>query len=271
MPVSASTSIVLVTGANQGIGYAVAEHLAKTGTFHVLLGSRDASRGAAAALAIDPSGTIVTPIQLDVTSDESIMAAASKVESTYGRLDALINNAGVNIETDFYFGLARAIQSGQKPESLSPPLDLAKLRKDYREVFDVNLFGGAAVMEAFTPLLEKAAVKPARIVFVSSHTGSLALRSDESSAWHARLCRPSFPIYRSSKAALNMLTLHYAALHADKGWKVNASCPNLTHTAWTEGRGRPASDSAQNIVKLASLGEDGESGTYSDETGVMPW
>jgi NAD(P)-dependent dehydrogenase (short-subunit alcohol dehydrogenase family) len=99
----------------------------------------------------------------------------------------------------------------------------------------------------------------------------MGLRSEQSSGIWEKLRSPSFPTYRSTKAALNMLTLHYAALFEEQGWKVNASAPNLTATHFSRGIGRPASESAVNIVRLATLSVDGETGTYSDENGTVPW
>ncbi|CEJ82762.1 hypothetical protein VHEMI02810 [[Torrubiella] hemipterigena] len=264
---SCEKTIALITGANQGIGYAVAQHLVEKGTFTVLLGSRDAERGAKAAVDLDPSSEIVQAITIDVTDDASIQAAADHVAAKYGRLDVLVNNAGINNELEAYM---LHLQTGATTDL--EPLSLAKLRKAYHEVYEVNLFGAAAVTEAFSPLLDTA-ISPARIVFVSSHTGSLTLRSDSASPWHERMSRASFPIYRSSKAALNMLTLHYAAKFDSRGWKVNASCPNLTATSFTKdsGLGRPPYESAVNIVRLACLGEDGETGTCSDEKEIIGW
>lgn len=265
---SSNSTIVLITGANQGIGYAVAQHLVEKGNFTVMLGSRNAERGAKAAAQLDPSGNTVEAITVDVTDDISIQAAVDHIAAKYGRIDVLVNNAGINNELAAY--MLHLQKGGDTAEA--EPLSLANLRKAYSEVYNVNVFGAAAVTEAFTPLLEKA-TSPARIVFVSSHTGSLTLRSDASSSWHERMSRASFPIYRSSKAALNMLTLHYAAKFESKGWKVNASCPNLTATSFTRdsGMGRPPYESAVNIVRLACLGEDGENGTYSDEEGEIGW
>lgn len=264
-------TIVLITGANQGIGYAVAQGLLAYKSYFILLGSRDASRGAKAANELDPTGEFIQSITIDVADDASIQQAADLVESKYGRLDVLINNAGINTEIDIMIEQHKK----QREEGASQPgkVDLAQQRKLFRDVYDVNLFGAAVVTEAFTPLLEKSTSAPARIVFVSSHTGSLGLRVDSLGAEYAKWSRPSFPVYRSSKAALNMLTLHYAAKFNDKGWKVNGSCPNLTDTNFARGwvKGRPASESAVNIVRLATLSTDGESGVYSDENGVVPW
>lgn len=266
-----SRTIILITGANQGIGYAVAQALLAHKDYFILLGSRDASRGAKAATKLDPTGEFVEPITIDVADDASIQQAADLVASKYGRLDVLINNAGINNEIDIMIEQHRKQQEGgaAQPETV----DLAQQRKLFRDVYEVNLFGAAMVTEAFAPLLEKSTAAPARIVFVSSHTGSLGLRVDSSGAEYEKWSRPSFPVYRSSKAALNMLTLHYAAKFHDKEWKVNGSCPNLTDTNFARGwvKGRPASESAVNIVRLATLSIDGESGVYSDENGAVPW
>lgn len=264
-------TIVLITGANQGIGYAVAQGLLAHKNYFILLGSRDVQRGVKAATELDPTGELVQSITIDVTDDASIQQAADLVEFKYGRLDVLINNAGINNEIDILIEQHKKQQ--EKGSSQPEKVDLAQQRQLFRDVYEVNVFGAAMVTEAFTPLLEKSTTAPARIVFVSSHTGSLGLRVDPSGAEYAKWSRPSFPIYRSSKAALNMLTLHYAAKFQDKGWKVNGSCPNLTDTNFARGwvKGRPASESAVNIVRLATLSADGESGVYSDETGVVPW
>ncbi|KAJ5247120.1 hypothetical protein N7468_002103 [Penicillium chermesinum] len=260
---SGAQTIVLITGANQGIGYHVAKQLAAHENYLVLLGSRNPKNGQDAAAEIDSSGKTVQPITIDVTDDTSIQQAAEQVESRYGRLDVLINNAGISLEM--------AHKGEGRDENHIPTL--SEKRQIWRDTYEANLFGAAITTEAFTPLLEKSTATPARIVFVSSHTGSLGLRTDPSTSWFERMSSASFPVYRSSKAAMNMLTLHYAALFRERGWKVNASCPNLTNTNFTGNRGigRPPSASAMNIVRLATLGKDGETGQYSDELGVVPW
>lgn len=262
---SSNQTIVLITGANQGIGYAAAEQLLKHDNYFILLGSRNAENGAKAATELDPTGKSVEPIIIDVTDDASIQEAADYVATKYGRLDVLINNAGINNELALYW------KQPQNKEETKP--DLPLIRQIYREAFDVNLFGAAITTEAFTPLLEKAVAKPARIVFVSSHTGSIGLRTDETSSFYERMSMASFPAYRSSKTAMNMITLHYAAKFKEQGWKVNASCPNLTKSAFSRfsDLGRSPAESAVNIVRLATLAEDGETGQSSDENGVVVW
>lgn len=290
MASNAPQTIVFITGANQGIGLATAKQLVAYGNYHILLGSRDAERGSKAAAELDPTGQRVEAITIDVTDDGSIEEAVRRITSSHGRLDVLVNNAGINNELEVLFKQADATKANneeqvpgtetisdlstlreqaQKLEQAKP--QLATLRQLYRDAYEVNLFGAAAVTEACTPLLEKAAVGPARIVFVSSHTGSIGLRVDKNEPEWEKWSRPSFPIYRSSKAALNFLTLHYAAKFNEKGWKVNAACPNLTATNFSRGNGRPASESAINIVKLATLSSDGDTGTYTDENGTVPW
>ncbi|KAJ6013702.1 hypothetical protein N7540_008293 [Penicillium herquei] len=258
-------NIVLITGANQGIGYAVAEQLLKHENYYILLGSRNEENGIKAAAELDPSGKSVEPIIIDVTDDASIQQAADHIASKHGRIDVLINNAGINNELNNYWK-----QQENKEEN---KLDLAALRQIYREAYEVNLFGAAIATEAFIPLLKKSNAKPARIVFVSSHTGSLGLRTDSSSDFYEKMSRPSFPVYRSSKTAMNMLTLHYAAMFKEQGWKVNASCPNLTKSAFTRfsDLGRSPAESAVNIVRLATLSDDGETGQYLDENGSVAW
>lgn len=266
MTLTSDCTIVLITGANQGIGYEVAKGLLAHEKYHILLGSRDATRGAKAATELDPTGKVVESITIDVTNDASIQQAVEQVASKHGRLDVLVNNAGINNESEMHF---QQIQNQKDGIKVKP--ELTELRRLFRDAYEVNVAGAAIITEAFAPLLEKSTATPVRIVFVSSHTGSLGLRVDHSSEWYQRLSNPSFPIYRSSKAALNMLTLHYAAKFQSKGWKVNASCPNLTATNFSRGNGRPASESAVNIIRLATLGADGESGLYTDEKGVVPW
>lgn len=260
-----SRTIVLITGANQGIGYEVAKGLLVHDDYYILLGSRDAARGAKAAAELDPSGNSVEAITIDVADDASIQRAVEQVAAKHGRLDVLINNAGINNEIQMH------LQQMKQQEGIRSETNLSELRQLYREAYEVNVFGAAITTEAFTPLLENATALPPRLIFVSSHTGSLGLRTDPSSNFYEKLSKPGFPIYRSSKTALNMLTLHYAAKFQAKGWKVNGSCPNLTATNFSRGMGRPASESAVNIMRLATLGADGESGTYSDEDGVVVW
>ncbi|KAJ5391586.1 hypothetical protein N7509_007076 [Penicillium cosmopolitanum] len=284
-------TIVFITGANQGIGLATAKQLLAYEDYYVLLGARDAERGSKAAAELDPTGQRVEAITIDVTDDDSIEEAVRQITSRHGRLDVLVNNAGINNELELFFKQAEEATKAKGEEqapSTEKKLDLsiiraqaqkleqtkpqlATLRQLYRDAYEVNLFGAAMVTEACTPLLDKAAAGTARIVFVSSHTGSMGLRVDKNGPEWEKWSQPSFPIYRSSKAALNFLTLHYAAKFNEKGWKVNAASPNLTATNFSRGNGRPASESAVNIVRLATLSSDGDTGTYSDENGIVPW
>jgi NAD(P)-dependent dehydrogenase (short-subunit alcohol dehydrogenase family) len=239
---SSNQTIVLITGANQGIGLASARALSSLPTYHVLLGSRDPQKGQAAASPLQADGLSVSPITIDLDSDASIQTAVEEVKSKYGRLDVLINNAAVCPYEDV-------------PE-----------RKTFRETFETNVFGTAAVTEAFVPLLEKAEVP--RVVFVSSSLGSLEQRNDPNDQFSQAIC----PVYRCSKAALNMLASTYHVRFNAQGWKVNIGCPGFTQTKMNNGRGNhSAEDGAVNIVRLATLGRDGESGTFSNKEGVLPW
>ncbi|KAF4629530.1 hypothetical protein G7Y89_g8616 [Cudoniella acicularis] len=168
------------SGANQGIGYETAKILIEESPkYHVLLGSRDATKGAEAVATLKTpalKGTLET-IQIDVTDDASVDAAAEHVSSQYGRLDILVNNAGILSKNPI-------------------------ARDNLRDVLAVNLVGPMSVTEAFLPLLRKS-TSP-RIIFVSSSVGSLTYASNPESRYY----RPLGEQYRSSKAGLNMLMNH---------------------------------------------------------------
>ena len=242
------TNVVLITGANRGIGYGVARNLAKQhADYLVIIGSRDAAKGQEAASALNAEGLpSVTSVEIDVTSDESISAAKAYIEEKYRRLDVLINNAGVALDVK---------DCGKYP-----------LREMMKRTYEVNVFGAAAVTEAFIPLLEKS--KNPRIVFTSSTVGSLERASDPANPW----ATARIPAYSTSKAALNMLMVYYANILREKGFKVNASCPGYIGTDLNNHRGTGTLDEgAANLIRLATLPEDGESGTFSTAEGPRPW
>jgi len=200
--ISSTTAIVLITGGNQGIGLEIASVLADLPEYHIIIGSRNSENGAKAlegVLSDNPSRSVST-VEIDVTSDSSISSAAATIKKDFGRVDVLINNAGSLFEDPVTPVISRSI---------------------FQKTYEVNVFGAAIVTEAFLPLLEKCTVLPPRLIFISSRMGSLATRADPAS-------HNNFPIYRSSKSALNMIMLHYAALYGKKGWKVNACAPGFT-------------------------------------------
>ncbi|HYQ43380.1 MAG TPA: SDR family NAD(P)-dependent oxidoreductase [Polyangiaceae bacterium] len=232
--------VALVTGANKGIGHAIASELAARG-LTVLVGARDAARGEAAAKRIAGDSR---PIALDVTRADSIAAAATRIRRELGRLDVLVNNAGIAI-----FGTPSAAS-----------LD------DVRAVFETNVFGVIAVTQALLPLLLEA---PAgRIVNVSSRIASLTVITD-----------PAFPMrgiggvaYGPSKTALNALTIAFARELEGTTVKVNLACPGYTATDLNGHSGpRTTTEAAQEPVRLALLGPDGPSGTFSNDDGSIPW
>lgn len=246
--------VALVTGANQGIGLEIAKQLAAHGLM-VLVGARNLGKGEEAARAIEGEARA---IQLDVTDQASIDGAAARVRSEFGRLDVLVNNAGIAHAGNRALSLAEIVKAGRA--------SVASLDQ-VRAVFETNVFGVIAVTQAMLPLLRKA---PAgRIVNVSSGRASLTLASDPAESRR----RAMFGVtYSASKAALNAVTVAFALDLEASGIKVNAAAPGFTVTAMNnfEGR-RTAVEAAREPVRLALIGADGPTGTFSDENGPIPW
>lgn len=271
--------VALVTGANQGIGRAVATALAKQHNYHVIIASRGARSGTKVVDELRAAGHAASSVTLDLTSAESISAAAKAVEALLdgeladdGRkrgLDVLVNNAAVLLD-------AKWRQDG----GTGDPFDL------FRDTFLPNVVGAAALTERMIPLLRRAATaatttgdeerrpspppSPPRIVFVSSSMGSIALTRDPSVPWY----NIDYKAYDASKAALNVLALNYARILGDEfGAKVNVVCPGLVKTALTgyiDGGSTPE-EGAVRVVEMATIGADGPTATFSNRFGAVPW
>lgn len=232
-----TTKIALITGANKGIGLETARQLAAL-DMTVLVGARDGARGREAERELRDGGADARFVALDVTDEASATQAAAWIESEYGRLDVLVNNAGT----------ATITRRRTLPSATS--LD------DMRAVYEINLFGVVTVTNAMLPLLRRAPA--ARIVNVSSEVGSIFSASDPSSQLAGMAPSVQYP---SSKAALNMLTVQYARELRDTAIKVNAANPGFTATDFTDHRGfRSAAEGAEPSVHLATLPDDGPSG-----------
>jgi len=228
-------AIIFITGANKGLGHEAARRLIGLG-HTVLLGARDAERGQAAA-----AGLGARFVQIDVTDDASVTAAAADVAAHEGRIDVLINNAGIHGP----FG---------DPDSLAGP--------DALGVFDTNVVGVVRVTAAFLPLLRKSA-DPA-IVNVSSGMGSQALTHDLERVESKVIA----PLYCASKAALTMLTTQYAKALPDI--RVNAADPGYTATDLNGDSGpQTVTEGTDAIVALATEGPGAGSGRFVDRVGVV--
>jgi NAD(P)-dependent dehydrogenase (short-subunit alcohol dehydrogenase family) len=245
--------VALVTGANKGIGLQIAKDLAANG-FTVLVGSRDLDRGRSAAESV---GGDARAVQLDVTNQASIAAAAERIRTEFGRLDVLVNNAGIGHAGKPGRSLKEIADSG-RPSVAS--LD------EVRAVFETNVFGVIAVTQAMLPLLR--AAPAARIVNVSSASGSLTRNADPDNPRRALFGA----VYGPSKTALNAITLAFAVELEPTGIKVNAAAPGFTATDFNNFEGtRTVQQAAREPVRLALLGPDGPTGTFSDEDGPLPW
>lgn len=232
------TTVALVTGANKSIGLSTARALARLG-MTTYLSSRDREGGIEAATAAREDGD-VRYLHLDVTDESSMIAALEVVDREAGRLDVLINNAGISV--------------GGRADDAAP--------SEIQRALDTNLLGPIRLLQLALPLLRKS--KAARVVNVSSSAGTYAFISDPS--------RPKpFP-YCLSKAALNAATMMFAdALRAD-GIKVNAACPGYVYSAVSRFLGtRTPDEGAEVIVKLATLPDDGPTGQFFHWTGPKPW
>ena len=239
--------VALVTGANKGIGFEIARQLGEDHGMTVLLGARDEARGRAAAEKLVGQGIDARPLLLDVTDLASVQAAARRIGEEFGgRLDVLVNNAGVALDT--------------LPPSQA---DFGKFKATY----ETNVFGPFAVTQAMLPLLKRS---PAgRVVNVSSSLGSLAYNSDPT--WAYAAVKPL--AYNSSKAALSMQTIIFAAELAAEGSpiKVNAACPGSVTTDLNPNGHRTVAEGAREPVRLATLPADGPTGQFFNEDGPVPW
>jgi NAD(P)-dependent dehydrogenase (short-subunit alcohol dehydrogenase family) len=225
-------TITLITGANKGIGYETARQLVEAG-HTVYVGARNVERGETAATELGAAF-----VQLDVTDDASVAAAIKTVEDAEGHLDVLVNNAGVGLP---------ALNG---PEALM--------------VFDTNAVGIVRVTEAALPLLRKS--ENPVVVNISSALGSFSAVTNPG---HPASHVPAI-VYAASKAAASMLTLQYAKAVPEV--KFNAVDPGPTATDLTAGRGgRPVEESARVVVRMATIGAHGPSGTFQVDTGPLPW
>ena len=230
-------TLTLITGGNKGLGYESARRLLELG-HTVYIGARDAGRGRTAA---DELGARF--VQLDVSDDASVTAAAAEIADRDGHLDVLVNNAGLS-------------------DALLAPEDVTAAAM--QQVYDVNVFGIARMTHAFLPLL-RAASSPV-IVNVSSGLGSFGVvtNPDRFESSFATV------VYGSSKAAVDMLTLQYAKALPDI--KINAFDPGYTATDINGNSGhQTVTEGTDAIVRMATIGADGPTGTMSDRHGAVPW
>lgn len=238
--------ITLITGANKGLGLETARQLGAQGHY-IYLGCRDSRNGNEAVEQLKKEGlTQLKFIHVDVTNQASVDSAASVIAKEQGRLDVLVNNAGI---------LGKLPEPGQ----VQPVGEIQR-------IFETNVFGTIRVTQAFMPLLLKAA-QP-RIVNVTSDLASLSLHNDP--AWRY------YPYkgigYGPSKSALNAYTVALAYQLRDTACKVNCVTPGHTATDFNQHRGeRQPVDAVKIIVDCANLGPDGPNGKFLDEQGELPW
>jgi NAD(P)-dependent dehydrogenase (short-subunit alcohol dehydrogenase family) len=236
--------IALVSGANKGIGFEIARQLGEQG-FTVVLGARDRGRGETAAAVLAGEGHDVRFLQLDVTDRGSIQAAADYIDEAFGRLDVLVNNAGISLEP------------GVSPSESKPDL--------LKRTYETNVFGLVDAIQVMLPLLRKS--QAGRIVNMSTGLASLTLTSGPDGPFSfSRILA-----YNSSKTAVNAITVQFANELRGTPIKINAANPGLCATELSRGQGRPPSEGAAVAVSLARLGPEGPTGGFYGENGPAPW
>ena len=244
-----SKKIALITGANKGIGFETARQLGKQGV-SIIAASRNKERGIAAVEKLHAEGIDAEFLQLDVDNDAEIQFAFEFIQNKYGKLDILINNAGIQVE------------HGDWGVNNTPTIS----EKALRETFDTNFFQVVKLTNTLLPLIRKS--EAGRIVNLSSILGSLTLHSD-----------PSSPIYNSklfaydtSKTALNSYTIHLAAALQDTPIKVNSAHPGWVKTdLGSDAAPMEVEDGAKTSVALALLEADGPTGKYIHLGAELPW
>lgn len=246
--------VILVTGANRGIGLAIVKALAQSGhapssSTEVLLGCRDLEAGTHARKELQAGGiSNVKPLLLDVTSDASIRDAVQQVQKSNGQLDVLINNAGY---------------------AAFPAADLEDLRQVYQDIYNVNVSSVAVVTQLFLPLLRKSP-HGGKVIQVGSARGSLQLNAS------GALPPTASAAYSVSKAALNMLTLDMAREDENKGVEFQIASPGHCKTAFNGYRGTRDPGEGANVVVELVFGERRETRMWetvgdSRDLKIIPW
>jgi NAD(P)-dependent dehydrogenase (short-subunit alcohol dehydrogenase family) len=238
------STIALVTGANKGIGYEIAAGLGALG-WSVGVGARDAQRRDAAVEKLRANGVDAFGVPLDVTDDASVAAAAALIEERAGRLDVLVNNAAVTGGVP------------QEPTRVDPAT--------IRTVLETNVLGVVRVTNAMLPLLRRSASP--RIVAMSSGVGSLTRQNDPDGE-----VGPISAAYAPSKTMLNAVLIQYAKELRDTSILINAACPGYVATDLNGHRGtRTPEQGAAIAIRLATLPDDGPTGGFFEDAGVVPW
>ncbi len=239
----------LITGANRGIGFETARQLGQQG-FRILLGARDPEKGAAATGKLKDEGLDVEFILLDVDDQSTHDEAARHIGERFGRLDVLINNAGIFLD---------AMEDGAPVPASRTSLDV------FRKTFDTNFFNVIALTQTLLPLVKKS--EAGRIVFLSSGLGSLTLHSDPACEFYDY----KMPAYDISKTALNGYAVHLAYELKDTPIKVNAAHPGSVATDMNANGELKVEDGAKTSVALATLPADGYTGKFIHLGEELPW
>lgn len=241
----------LITGANRSIGLETAKQLSKQGIF-VYLGSRDLAKGNEVIGTLTEEGfENIKAIEIDVTNADSIVAAKNIIEQEQGKLDILINNAGV---------------LGVNPQTATETAV-----DDIKAVFETNFFGVIQVTQTFLDLLQKSDAP--RISNITSGLGSLTLHSDPSWKYY----QVKAAAYGPSKSALNAYTIVLAYELKDSAFKINVIDPGYTATDFNHHSGPGTVESAASfIIKHTLTDENGPTGQFfsndiEDESGISPW
>jgi NAD(P)-dependent dehydrogenase (short-subunit alcohol dehydrogenase family) len=241
--------IALITGANRGIGFETAKQLGQQG-IKILLGARNEEKGIEAERKLKTEGLDVEFVLLDVDDLRSHEAAAKYIEATYGKLDILINNAGIYLDES---------ENGA-------PLPASKTSSDvFRKTFETNFFNIIALTQTLVPLIKKSAA--GRIVFLSSGLGSLTLHSDPSSP----IYNWKTPAYNISKTALNGYAVHLAYELRETPIKVNAAHPGSVVTDMNANGEISVEEGAKTSVSLATLPAEGYTGKFIYLGEELPW
>ena len=244
-----SKIITLITGAERGMGLITARELGKKGQ-QIIIGAYNMELGAQAVKELAEAGVQADLYKCDVTNRDDINALVKAVEEKYGYLNILINNAG--------------IAGPMTPPSLTSEADL-------RKTMETNFFGAAAMVQAFLPLIKKADF--GKIINITSDLGSLTLASDKD---HPLYAFNAFA-YSASKAATNFITVAFAKELAGTNITVNSVNPGMTATdlinkkAFEQNGAKTPEQGAARCIELASSEDNTLTGTFTQDTGALPW